>query len=545
MHLDPSLRKVASALYCHLNTPFALGSEILLRAGEWDQLASRRADPRNYLEGPWGAEAYRRDAQAGDFLRKSPLLPTTIDRKTSALETFHVCERQCLETNRFLGLLRYPSTAESAMEGRLRSILNGAQRIARRILGPLPSSLDGAFGPGTSFELKGQPYTTVVDKLWITPHATNGCMALFEHMYWNTHWGRSRLVTGLPLPSKARGNRFTTVPKDATKDRGICIEPLGNLWVQLGIGRHLKRRLANVGLKVGKTSPSDCPIQRLRSRPVQDGQTFHRDTARDGSLHGKWATIDLSNASDTVSFELVRWVLPPDWFELLCAARSPMTLIEGQWHHLEKFSSMGNGFTFELETLVFSVVLAAGLGLTVGADLFVYGDDILLPSEKGRDAIAILQSIGMTPNVGKTFLSGPFRESCGGDFFSGLPVRSYFADGKFESPLEWISAHNILRQKWPGANLVHRRCIEQVPSRLRVFGPEWLGDRVFHGRPKRVWYEDGCAWLATVSAKPERLRLDRWTDELTMSAILLGVSSTGVIPRSARLDYRITRASVS
>lgn len=67
MMLDPGLRKVASALYCYLNTPRALSCEILLRAGEWDQLAAMAVDPTNYLEGCVGAEKFRRDTQAGDF----------------------------------------------------------------------------------------------------------------------------------------------------------------------------------------------------------------------------------------------------------------------------------------------------------------------------------------------------------------------------------------------------------------------------------------------------------------------------------------------
>lgn len=544
MMLDPGLRKVASALYCYLNTPRALSCEILLRAGEWDQLAAMAVDPTNYLEGCVGAEKFRRDTQAGDFLRKSPLLPVVLDRKALARETFWESEKQCYETNAFLDLLRFPSIRESAAEERFRRILRKARKICGRILGPLPVDIEGAFGPGTSFELKGQAFSTLADKMWITPQCTPECSVVFEHLFWRTHWGRRRLELGLPLPAQCRGNRFTTVPKDATKDRGICIEPLGNLYCQLGIGKFIKRRLAKVGLKVDRSNRPDDPIQLLSFSPPSDGQTIHRIRACEGSIDGSWATIDLSNASDTVATELVRWVIPDDWFKLLCACRSPFTLVEKQWVLLDKFSSMGNGFTFELETLIFAAILAAGLDLKVGDDLLVYGDDILLPQAKAVDALALLRMAGFTPNKRKSFISGPFRESCGGDFFSGQPVRAYFAKGKFESPLEWISCHNELLRRWPGASLALKRCIEQVPLKLRAFGPRFIAG-VFWGVPQRTWTEDGITWCNTVVPIPMVLPLERWGSEFTLTLALLGVPSVGIIPRGPPKGYRITRTSIS
>lgn len=546
MAMSNHLSKVASALYCHLNTPRSLACEILRRNGEWDSLVSMTCEPTNYLEGPWGAEAYRRDAQATAFLRKSPLPVTSFNRERAAVEAFWESEKRCFQTNQMLQLLEYPSASESPAESELRRILRKARKITRRIMGSIPDELEYGFGPGTSFELRGQTFNTLADKLWVTPQATPSCMALFEHLYWPSCWGRYRRDMCLPLPTQCRGNRFTTVPKDATKDRGICIEPLGNLGVQLGIGRYLKRRLGGVGLHVRSNHVFAEHSPLWRTPKVRfDGQTIHREVAREGSLRGNWATIDLSNASDTVSFELVRWVIPPDWFELLCAARSPFTFIKGKWARLDKFSSMGNGFTFELETLIFAAILAAGLDLSIGENLMVYGDDILLPSHLGVDAMAILTACGFQPNMKKSFTEGPFRESCGGDFFSGSAVRPYYADGTFDSPLEWIAAHNRLKALWPKATVALRRCVDAVPSRLRLFGPSSLGDSVFHGTPSRTWTEDGCTWLATVRPQPLRVPLNRWGDEFTLPLALLGVPSSGLTPRNHVTGYLIKRASIS
>lgn len=531
MELDVGLRKVASALYCYLNTPRALACHIMLKYKEFGALAALAIVPAHYLEGSVGAEKFRKDAQATDFLRKSPLLPTKVNKRKVAVKTFDECERQCYQANQLLDLLRYPSIGESRGEERLRATLLKAQKKAKRILGCIPDELKGRFGPGTSFEMKGQAFSTFADKLWITPHATKAAMPLFEHGYWNTHWGSTRLSLGLPLPTQCRGNRFTTVKKDATKDRGICIEPLGNLWGQLAVGGVMKRKLAAVGLRVDRTSLTGGPLQRLQVNPPLDGKTIHMRLAREGSRSGRWATIDLSNASDTVSLELVRWVLPEDWFELLYALRSPFTYINGRWVRLDKFSSMGNGYTFELETLVFACILSAAFDLVIGRDLYVYGDDIVLPTEHGRDALAVLQMCGLTPNMRKSYVSGPFRESCGGDYFSGFDVRSYYADGEFTSPLEWIALHNQLKAKWPRATLVHKRAIDQVPLALRQFGPSWLGDRVLHGAVTRSWWRDGSQWIGTVEMQPLRIPLERWGSEFTLTLALLGVSSNGITPR--------------
>lgn len=547
MKLETSLRKVASAFYCHLNTPTSLACEIAMRYEAYGELANFAVQPIHYLEGPWGAEKFRRDSQAVNFLRKSPLLPLKGKSKVArAKETFYECEQQCRETNQMLrDMWRSPGVGEEPYQERLRHILCDAEKILRRVLGRLPDELNGRFGPGTSYELKGQTYSTVADKLWITPHATQDALELFEHDYWRTLWGRRRLELGLPLPTTVLGNRFTTVPKDATKDRGICIEPLGNLWGQLGVGGYIKRRLANVGLRVDRTSSPPCPLKRLTHRSVPTGKDIHMALAARGSLTGEWATIDLSNASDTVAFELVRWVTPPDWFELLSSLRSPFTLIDKKWVQLEKFSSMGNGTTFELETAIFAAILAAGLGLVIGQDLFVFGDDIVIPSHMNREAMAILRAVGFTPNMKKSFASGPFRESCGGDYFSGRDVRSVYADGSFESPLEWVALHNQLLDKWPGASLAAKRCVDAVPSRLRVFGPRFLGDQVLHGPPTKSWEEDGIRWVATIKVQPTYIKLDRWGDEFSLTCLLLGVGSNGITPRGEIEGYLISKASIS
>lgn len=537
-------RKHLFAIFAYLDTPVSLSQWLLLKHGEWDQLATRWVDPMHYLEGSVSAFKYRRDVQAVDLLRKAPL-PTTFSRRANALAAWESAETQCFKTNEFM--IRLRSLRVTPGERRLPKFFRKVQKRLSRWLGPVPDDLLGGFGPGTCVEYdKANP--TVVDKIWLTPTTTPAAAPYFQVLYGRTLWGLERTRANLPFLGTSRGNRLTTVPKDGKTDRPICIEPLGNLWLQLGVGKYLKKRLKLCGLPpFGDTQWEILPGLTI-VRP--DAQAVHRELAR-GGVENHLATIDLSSASDTIALELVRWLLPPDWFELLNDLRSPLTLVpssDGSQHYrlLEKFSSMGNGFTFELETLLFLGLLSVAFDLTPGIDLWVFGDDIILPAEKGVEACALLKLVGFTPNLKKTYLSGPFRESCGGHFFSGLdvnPVRIMSASPT-ESIPQVFSLHNrLLRWGFPYRMLGWLR--EMVPMKFRISGPESLGDVVLHGGPYRVTHSNSIHWAKVVKFLPENeIPLSRWSEELAFSAILLGVPPR-LVRRGTRVRPSIGRASVS
>ena len=211
-----------------------------------------------------------------------------------------------------------------------------------------------------------------------------------------------------------------------------------------------------------------------------EAQDTHRRLSQEASIHGHLATIDLSNASDTVSRNLVKLLLPTAWYTLLNSLRAPLTEIDGRTVWLEKFSSMGNGFTFELETLIFMSMMVA-LGCTSCA---AYGDDMIVETEKASAVIAALKFFGFTPNIKKTFVEGPFRESCGGDFFNGVPVRAHYLKEPPDEPQKWIELANGLRRADPSGRWTAAAwwfCVDQVPTDWRNFGPASLvGVSVFH-----------------------------------------------------------------
>jgi hypothetical protein len=54
--------------------------------------------------------------------------------------------------------------------------------------------------------------------------------------------------------------------------------------------------------------------------------------------------------------------------------------------------------------------------------VYVYGDDIIIDSKFTESVVRGLSQIGLLVNLEKTYRSGPFRESCGGDFHFGMDV---------------------------------------------------------------------------------------------------------------------------
>ena len=243
------------------------------------------------------------------------------------------------------------------------------------------------------------------------------------------------------------GSRATTVDKTATKRRLICVEPTANMFLQQGLMEVMYSRLAHLGLDVG-TLPDE-----------------HRLRAMRASITADEATIDWSSASDCVSTELLRWLLPPKWFSVVNQLRSPQTLIGKEDVPLHMFATMGNAGTFPLETIVFwAYGHAVRLSLQDTNDLFpewedlkvisVFGDDCIVPTYMAKGFIEFLSSVGFTVNDDKSFYGDEgFRESCGGDYLHGIDVRPYKpkAPGSCKrSALEpWLyTMHNALLQKY-------------------------------------------------------------------------------------------------
>jgi hypothetical protein len=231
-----------------------------------------------------------------------------------------------------------------------------------------------------------------------------------------------------------RGNVLFTVPKSTDIDRCACKEPDINMYAQKGVGSFFRTRLKSVNIDL-------------------NDQSRNRRLAQLGSLEGRLATLDLSSASDSVSTELVFQAMPTLWFSLMNEIRSHETLIgyqgkESEWHTNEMFSSMGNGFTFELESLLFySIARSVAYFRGVRGTISVYGDDIIVPVELAEDLMWVLSYLGFQVNTEKSSWSGPFRESCGGHYYDGFDITPFFVKEPQSRLMDIIHLANQIR-KW-------------------------------------------------------------------------------------------------
>lgn len=415
------------------------------------------------------------ERQVEAFFSKNASLPLNINRSEVALKKFLDAEEKCRKMNT---LLRSSATLEykTKVDGRL--YFEVARKVAE-VLGPCPSldELDFGFGPGANVGLSR--LTSVRRKLSANPTCTANAWKYVKYLQESyPHWNCLKKV----IP--AMHGKLTFVPKNAKTDRSIVVEPMVNTFLQKGVGLYLKARLQKFGVNL-------------------KNQKRNQELARKGSLDGSLATIDLSSASDTISREVVAAILPIDWWVLLEDLRThEVKLPDGRVIVLQKFSSMGNGFTFELESLIFfclaKVVCPDGI-------VSIYGDDIIIPSTHYNVMAYALHQFGFDINPSKSFWTGKFRESCGKDYFGGIDVRPCYVEDRL-SIKELFRLHNFFRRE--ANDEVCQLILKYIPKRFRIFGPDGFGDGHLLGDHPRQIYRKNIGWsgytFRTFQTKPYR-----------------------------------------
>lgn len=398
------------------------------------------------------AVEYLRLAQVSAFFSKNASLPLGIQTSEVALQKFLESESKCEATNMAFRNRSLPFS----QGGRDASLIFRVQRKIAGILGPLPgfTELDFGFGPGANVGLSR--FTSVRRKLSAAPTCSAGAwkyLTVLQECFPFWH----ELRNAVPCDY----GKYASVPKNATTDRSILVEPLINSFLQKGVGAYIRDRLMRAGVNL-----SD--------------QSINQDRARKGSLTGDIATLDLAAASDTISREVVAELLPIDWWLLMEDLRSKYALLpDGRKIVLQKFSSMGNGFTFELESLIFYAICS----VLSDERVTVYGDDITCASKDVQVIIGGLEHFGFAVNTDKSFWTGPFRESCGSDFFEGCMVRPVFVKGLL-SIKELFRLHNFFARNHDEE--LAKVCLKHIPTRFRVFGPDGYGDGHLLGDHQRI-----------------------------------------------------------
>jgi hypothetical protein len=466
------LLHVANAIWVGADTPVALGCFLRAKYGEWRQLAEMATVPSDYTT----PDSFKIDNQCTGFLRKCKDLPTGVDLRAAALANFREAEELCCHTNAYFSrFLKNQGPFEDPKDEKRLEIISRVRKEIAQMIGKPPTSLKFRLGPGSTLSDPGV-WCTIPHKFCSEPTITPSALHVLP-LWAQTAWARNlerevviRLVDY---------DKWTSVDKDALKERGISTQPSINVAAQLAVGRLFRLRLRRRGIDLDML------------------QLIHRRKACEASLSGAAATIDLRNASDTEARKLIQLLFSHEWFFLLDSLRVPFSIIRSSTGvderlYLQKFSGMGNGYTFELETIVFLAICRVVCGN--GDDVSVYGDDIIVPSEKAALVVKALRFFGFQPNLKKTCIVGPFRESCGGDYFLGVAVRPHFQDEAPTSPQGWISLANGLRRVWcdeshtfdPRLLRAWHLCLGFIPSDIRACrGPSYLGDIVIHDSPDR------------------------------------------------------------
>lgn len=406
-------------------------------------LLSLSIDPSMYLN----QESFHRDYLAIKFLSKYDGLDTGVDKKQVAQDAFTAFEATCSASNR--RLIKFQPSGDVAAV--IRSAVEKIEKLLPRVDATLLDRVteQAQFGPGVTSSCKGK-WLSPFEKIPSLGHITPRLQSVLGHLA--NASGAPSILDNL---SEIRGNAIAFVPKNSKTDRTIAIEPHINSFFQRGVGIELRSLL-----RKWKVNLHD--------------QSKNQVLAREGSISGRFATIDLSGASDTVSIEIVRTLLPDDWVALLECLRSPEYQLGGEWHRYAKHSSMGNGYTFELETLIFSsLLLGVYTYLGIKSDWVVYGDDIVIDSSAVSLFQEVLQFCGFIPNESKTFVTGPFRESCGADWFNGHQVTPFYFK-KSGDAVQLVTFANWLRVEsppWLKIGELWKKIFFLVPREWATKGP--------------------------------------------------------------------------
>lgn len=536
-----------------LDCPRSLSVYLLYNNQEFDQLVNLAVDPLHYNDANDFRDAYAATNLLSKFQDFS--IPG-LDRRKAALKKFFEFEELCnLTNNRFRNL-----NADPQFKGPAVWLHNAVTRKIQDILGPLDvgETLRCAdWGPGATTLIKRSD-SSAPAKFQHEVGITRDLYPLLSSQFFtdlSNLWGAQ---LGEKFPVLCVGNRVVTVPKNAKIDRVIAIEPGLNLWLQKGIGSVLRSKLGKCGVDL-------------------QHQSVNQLLAKRSSMDGTLATVDLSSASDSISRELVREILPSDWYLLMDSSRSHFGIIDGKPHLWSKFSSMGNGFTFELETLIFYAAAVACCEY-LGADpdrVSVYGDDIIIPVECQYLFQLMMDFYGFRMNMEKSFFTSPFRESCGAHYFAGICCKPFFLKKTLRNALDLIKFHNGVRlfshrQYDFACDRRFRSCCEfaisLIPKALRLRVPANLGDVGFISNfdesvPRRAKHQIEGFAVSTISESSRetsleyqgvllhylwRLQIRSWSNRTAIVDLVERIRLCSLIGRSAlglvhQLDEAVER----
>lgn len=315
---------------------------------------------------------------------------------------------------------------------------------------PLVSSLydllDRArVGPGSSIGARGGDLYTKMFSSPLTSTSTLLYETYSSYIALDPDWSNAEQNRSASFGDHrvVEGSRLSFAFKKCDISRLICTVPSLNMFYQLGLAAILEDR-----------------IKEVWNISLDDQPDMNRLLAQIGSREGSFGTIDLSSASDSVGMPLLRATAPRTMCDVLDSIRcGKLMLNDSESLEMATVGTMGEGFTFPLQMIVFLCVITAvyrvfGVKLqrnsraqgaqraaragfrllddalkdktfkTLPGNFGCFGDDLIVVTEMYPHVVRLLNLLGFQVNSDKSFVEGPFRESCGADYFSGSNVRA-------------------------------------------------------------------------------------------------------------------------
>lgn len=491
------LGKVFKSLCSMSRTRVGSAAYELFKANKFADLCSLVVDPRDYRKE--SIQTFAIDYQIVSFLSKYQGFDNSVaDKKGNALKKWRETEARCKATNQ---TFRSRWDGETTFRHHVEEALYLSKQKMREILGRFDGELfveSCKFGPGVDTAIWDVTKTSSYYKYKTNGHATPGAARVMEEFFHND----ARLEYSNSCQLRDSSALFFVV-KTWDELRTACKSPRWNSFLQGGLGGCIEERLRSAGIDIKYQADTN---RRLASTAHIDGNV----------------TVDLKSASDSFAVNVCIDFLedfseidpgllfsernssdnwgPCEgssyWLDLILALREPYTVLPGKEKiRQEKVSSMGNGYTFPLETLFF-YSCALGVCQTLGVpskDVSVFGDDIIVPRDAAQLLIELLTCCGFVPNIKKTFLRGEFFESCGYDYFRGRNVRPAFLKKELLYVSDLYRLHNRLIA-WGSRISSHyatdgvHRCVDRlcrhitsgIPRSFRTFGLRSESDGHLH-----------------------------------------------------------------
>lgn len=384
------------------------------------------------------------------FLKKfRPSDQVSKDQVEAATQKFMACNNACHEFTVPLN-----SSGDEELYGTFKSVLYNFFYPRGK---PLIESFDqiadhGKLGDGANI---GSPHTSLYAKLWASKLTSASATLAYHYAGYidrMPRWTSAELCRSAANgpASIVDSSRGSFVPKNVETARLICTEPVLNMFYQLGIGTILHRR-----------------IQQRWGINFSYQPGINARLARQGSSDGSYATIDLESASDTISLNLLKDCIPREQLAWFTATRTKSMRLGGKTVDLNMISTMGNGFTFPLQTVIFaSAVQAVYDQYRLSDRVSVFGDDIIVRKDCYNRLVHFLTLLGFRVNTQKSFNEGPFRESCGHDYYQGSNVRGVYVKALRDPASIYVAINRLF--EW---SCEHGVSLEHTISYLRRFVP--------------------------------------------------------------------------